>query len=161
MSKIDKSEKTYLVVGDLMRILVDRGQTNGRYITIEATTSPGAGMPILHTHAAQETFHILEGDYEFYLRDADGNKYAIPATAGDVVHVPSNEPHGFTVVGDKAGKALMMIDGEGGMDDFFSEIGIPIEDENNLPVLNGPPDMEALIAICTRYGISFVEAPSV
>lgn len=159
MSKIDKSEKTYLVVGDLMRILVDRGQTNGRYISVEATTSPGAGMPILHTHPAHETFHILEGDYEIYRRDAEGNKYAILASAGDVVHIPGNEPHGFTVVGDTAGKVLMMIDGEGRMDDFFGEIGIPVADENNLPVLNGPPDMEALVAICTRYGINFVEAP--
>ena len=144
-----------------MRILVDRGQTNGRYITAEAITNPGGGMPILHTHVAYETFHILEGDYEFYRRDPEGNKYTIAATAGDVVHIPSNEPHGFTVVGDSAGKALLIMDGDGRMDDFFGEIGIPIEDENNLPVLNSSPDMEALIAICTRYGIAFVETPPV
>ena len=159
MSKIDKSAKTYLVVGDLFRILVDRGQTNGRYITAEATTSPGGGMPILHSHATYETFHILEGEYEFYRQDAEGNKYAIPAKVGDVVHIPGNAPHGFTVVGDTAGKALMMMDGSERMDDFFAEIGIPVEDENNLPVLDGSPDMEALIAICTRYGMTFVEAP--
>lgn len=159
MSKIDKTEKTYLVVGDLLRILVDRKQTGGRYITAEATTSPGGGMPILHTHATYETFHILEGDYEFYRRDAAGNKYAIPASAGDVIHIPGNEPHGFTVVGNTAGKALMIMDGSGRMDEFFCEIGIPVDDENNLPVVEGPPDMEVLVGICTRYGMTFVEPP--
>lgn len=50
------------------------GWTNGRYITATATTGPGSGRPILYTQSAYKTFHILEGDYEFYRRDDDGKQ---------------------------------------------------------------------------------------
>lgn len=151
--------RTFIVVGDLFRILVNRGETDDHYIMVEAETGPGGGMPILHTHPASETFYVLAGQYEIYRRNEEGEKVAIPVTAGETAHVPGGAPHGFANVGEAPGKVLMVMDGAGEMDDFFAEIGIPVEDENNLPVVDGPPDMEALIAVCARYGMEFVERP--
>ncbi len=151
--------KTWLVVGDLVKVLVDRNDTNGDYVAFETITNPGGGMPILHTHPSQETFYILEGQHEIYRQDEAGNKIAVQASPGSVVHVPSNAPHGYANTDSKQGKMIMIMDGVGKMDDFFAEIGIPVEDLNNLPTPDGPPDMEWLVGVCTRYGMTFVETP--
>lgn len=151
--------KTYLVVGDLMKILVSRQETNGVYVVVEVSTNPGGGMPLLHKHPAQETFYILAGHFEIYRQDDQGHKVAIPAGPGTAVHIPNNAPHGFANVGDTPGRLVLVFDGVGKMDEFFAEIGIPVEDENNLPVVAGPPDMEALLQVCARYNIAFLEGP--
>ena len=153
--------KTYLVVGDLVKVLVTRKDTHDAYVAFETITNPGGGMPILHTHPAQETFFVLEGKHEIYRQDEDGSKLEIQAGPGSVVHVPGNAPHGYTNVDDKQGRVIMILDGVGKMDDFFAEIGIPVEDLNNPPTAEGPPDMAWLIGVCTRYGMTFVEAPPV
>ena len=154
-----QSTRTYLVVGDIMRILVNREESGGNLVIAETETSPGGGMPILHTHPASEHFYVVSGQFEVYLRDENGNKYGVPLGPGQSAFVPGGEPHGITNVGDSKGTLLMSIDGVGKMDEFFAEIGIPVEDEDNLPVVEGPPDMEALLAVSARYGIAFVEAP--
>jgi len=148
-----------LVVGDLMTILLTRAETDNQYILVEIVSPPGGGVPLLHVHPAQETFYIVDGNFEFYKQDASGNKVAIPATAGSTIHVPSNASHGFTNVGNSPGKIIMTLDAVGKMDDFFTEIGIPVEDPANPPVPDGPPDMEALLEVCARYDIHFLETP--
>jgi len=153
------ARKSLLVVGDLMTILLTRAETDDQYILVEIVSPPGGGMPMLHTHPAQERFHMLEGSFEIYGQDAEGNKVTVPATAGSTLHAPSNAPHAFTNVGDRPGKIIMTLDAVGKMDDFFTEIGIPVEDPANPPAPDGPPDMEALLAVCARYNIHFLEAP--
>ena len=154
-----ETSRTLLVIGDLMRVLVNRADSNGHYIVVEAETSPKGGMPILHTHPAGETFYVQSGQFEIYRRDEAGRKYGVPLGAGQSAHIPGGEPHGFANVGATPGTLLMILDGVGRMDDFFAEIGIPVEDEGNLPVIEGPPDMEALMSVCARYDIAFVEGP--
>lgn len=151
--------KSFLVVGDLMTILLTRADTDDQYILVEIVSPPGGGMPMLHVHPAQESFYIVEGNFEFYRQDADGNKVTIPAAAGSTLHAPGNAPHAFSNVGDTPGKIIMTLDAVGKMDDFFAEIGIPVEDPANPPVPDGPPDMEALLEVCARYNIHFLEAP--
>lgn len=50
----------------------------------------------------------IEGEYEVYGQDEDGEKYAIEATPGTTVHVPGNVPHGFKNVGNTTGKLLAL-----------------------------------------------------
>ena len=148
-----------LVVGDLMTILLTRAETDNQYILVEIVSPSGGGMPLLHVHPAQETFYVIEGTFEFYRQDAAGRKVSIPATAGSTIHVPGQAAHAFTNVGDEAGKIVMTVDAIGRMDDFFNEIGLPVEDPANPPLPDGPPDMDALLEICARYDIRFLEAP--
>jgi quercetin dioxygenase-like cupin family protein len=148
-----------LVLSELVTILLDGTETGGKYTMVESITQPKEGVPLLHTHPQQETFHILEGNYEIYGRDEKGNKYATPAPAGSIVHIPGGAPHGFLNVGDTPGKLLMTIEPAGNMEAFFKEIGIPVEDPTNPPVVDGPPDMEALLKVCAKYDIHFVESP--
>ncbi len=155
------TKKPLLVGNDLMTILVSRADTHNQYIVIELVTPPGGGMSLLHTHPAQETFYIVEGSYELYWRDKAGNKVVISAPAGTTVQVPSNTPHGLANVGDKPGKALLIFDAAGKIDDFFAEIGLPVENPANPPRPDGPPDMEALLKVCARYDMHFLEMPPV
>lgn len=151
--------KTLLVLHELVSILLTGRETDDKYAVVESITPPGDGVPLLHTHPPQETFYILAGNYEIYGRDEEGNKYATPAPVGSVVHVPGGVPHGFQNVGDTPGKLLLTYEPAGNMEVFFKEIGIPVEDKANPPTLDGPPDMEALLKVCAKYDIHFLETP--
>lgn len=151
--------KALLVLSELMTVRLSGNETADKYAMVESITQPGDGVPLLHTHPQQETFHVLEGSYEIYGRDEAGNKYATPAPAGSVVHVPGGVPHGFLNVGDTPGKVLLTFEPAGNMEVFFKEIGIPVENKANPPMIDGPPDMEALLKVCAKYNIHFVEAP--
>ena len=70
----------------------DHGSTVSSFISRHA---PGEG-PDLHVHPYEETFIMLEGVCTFTV---DGNQ--IEATAGEIMVVPPNTPHGFRNTGDK------------------------------------------------------------
>ena len=166
MSKINASQpivaddsKSLLVMGELITVLLGSNETGGKYAVAESITQPGGGVPMLHTHPQQETFLVLEGTYEIYGRDEEGNKYATPAPAGSTIHVPGGAPHGFKNVGDTSGKVMITFEPAGNMEVFFEEIGIPVEDKTNPPAPSAPPDMEALLKIFARHAIYMLEAP--
>ncbi|MCB0196429.1 MAG: hypothetical protein KDJ65_31035, partial [Anaerolineae bacterium] len=87
------------------------------------------------------------------------HKFATPAPAGSMVHVPGGIPHGFRNIGDTVGKVMMTFEPAGNMELFFEEIGIPVADKAHPPTPDGPPDMEALLKVCAKYNIYFMEAP--
>lgn len=145
------------VLNERMRIIVTGAETDGKYVMVEATTQPNDGVPLLHTHPVQETFYIVKGEFEIYRRDDNGEKIAHRVTAGDVVHVPANEPHGYFNVGETPGTMLLTYD-PGTMENFFVEVGRQIQDGEALEA-TGPEAMGAIMAACPRYGIAFVEAP--
>jgi len=148
-----------LVLNELMTVLLTGQETGDKYAVVESITQPKDGVPLLHTHPQQETFHVLEGSFEIFGQDEDGHKYATPAPAGSTVHVPGGAPHGYLNVGDTPGKLLMTFEPAGNMELFFKEVGLPVEDKANPPAPDGPPDMEALLKVCAKYNIHFVEAP--
>lgn len=155
---VAKEGKTLLVMSELMTILLSGEETDGKYAVVESITQPGDGVPMLHTHPQQETFYVLEGSYEIYGRDEEGNKYATLAQAGSIVHVPGGAPHGFRNVGATPGKVLLTFEPAGNMEVFFDEIGIPVEDTDNLPA-PAAPDMEALLKVFAKYNIFVLETP--
>jgi len=69
--------KALFVLGDIVTFKLSAAETNSAYSLIEIISVPGGGPASLHTHSPQETFWILEGDYEIYGRDENGKKYAI------------------------------------------------------------------------------------
>jgi quercetin dioxygenase-like cupin family protein len=146
------------VMNEVVTVLVSGEETDGKYAVLESITQPNDGVPLLHTHPHQETFHVVEGSYEIFGRDEAGNKVATPAPAGTIVHVPSGAPHGFLNVGDTPGKLLLTVE-PASMEDFFRDLGTPIGDPADLPKRNGPPDMEAVLKTCAKHGVHFVEAP--
>ena len=71
--------KALFVLGDVITLKLSAAETNSAYSLVEVTSVPGGGPAFLHTLSPQETFWILEGDYEIYGRDENGEKYVISA----------------------------------------------------------------------------------
>lgn len=146
--------RTVLVGADLVTFKLTGRQTGGKYSVFEVVTPPLSGPPALHTHPAHETFYIVEGEYEISSLAADG-PYTITAQPGSVVHVPGGVPHNYKNVSDKPARALLVFSSTE-MEQFFAELGVPVTDKTNPPVLAGPPDMERFMAICHKYQVEFV-----
>lgn len=152
--------RTHMVVGEMITVLLTGTETKGEFALAESVTPVGGGVPFLHTHPPAETFQVIDGDFEFYGQDENGDKYTISASPGTVVHVPAGTPHGYSNAGETAGRLRLIFEPAGYMELFFEEAGIPVEDVNNPPRPDGPPDMERLMGIFEKYEIVVLEPPA-
>jgi quercetin dioxygenase-like cupin family protein len=95
----------------------------------------------LHIHENEdEMFHVLEGSIEF---TANGQQTV--AGPGTTVFLPRNQPHAFKAVAATESRT-MVTTYPAGLEHMFDELGA-------LPP--GPPDMEAVVAICAKFGVRF------
>lgn len=122
----DEGEALF-VLGDVVTFKIMGEDADHAYFLTEIRSLPGGGPAFLHTHVPQETFWILEGEYEVYGQDDEGEKYAIEAPVGSTVSVPGNVPHGFKNVGDTPGKLLALYAPVVHQTEFFREIGVAME----------------------------------
>lgn len=133
--------KTFQVFGEPIEVLVSGEMTGGLSATLTQTSPPGGGPPP-HSHAREdETFFVLEGEYEL-LQDGAWNR--IPP--GYAVHAKRGGVHTFRNVGTATGKMLVFVT-PAGMEKYLEEIS----------VLSMPQDMAHLMAISERYGITFAQ----
>src|SRR6478672_1279794 len=151
--------KTLFVLGDVVTFKLCAAETNGAYSLIEIISVAGGGPAFLHTHGPQETFWILEGDYEIYGQDENGKKYAISASAGATVHVPGNVPHGFRNVGKTMGKVLAMYEPATDMLDFFNEIGVPMKCCTDPMPVDQMPSPERVAEVLKKHKMEVLETP--
>jgi mannose-6-phosphate isomerase-like protein (cupin superfamily) len=151
--------KALFVLGDVVTRKLSAAETNSAYSLFEIISVPGGGPAFLHTHSPQETFWILEGDYEIYGRDENGKKYAIAAPAGATVHVPGNVPHGFRNVGKTMGRLLAMYQPATDMANFFDEIGVPMSCCTDPMPIDQMPSPERIAAVLKKYKMEVLEAP--
>lgn len=144
---------SYLIIDNLVTLKVTGAQTGGAYAVTETIVAPGGGVPGLHTHAAAETFYILDGEFAF-----PGVGGTVHASAGDVVHIPGGVPHTNLNVGGTTARYLAVF-APAGMDAFFAEVGEPVAYSTTVPEPKGPPDMERFMAICDKHGVAFAGPP--
>lgn len=157
---VQAADKTsYFVIGDVITVKLTPEDTKGAYFIVEVTSQPGGGPSFLHTHEPQETFYVLEGSFEVYGQDEKGEKYAIRAEGGDIVHVPGKVPHGFKNVGNSVGRMLLTYEPAEPMYNFFREIGVPMKDRHTLPDPSQHRDQDTIMAILKKY-MTVIEMPS-
>ncbi len=149
--------RAMFVLGDVVTFKITAAESDNAYFLVEIVSVPGGGPAFLHTHISQETFWILEGDYEVYGQDADGEKYAIAASAGSTVHVPGNVPHGFRNVGDTTGKVLAMYAPITPQPEFFMEIGVPMESSLDPMPVEHMPSPERIMEVLAKYDMKLLE----
>ena len=155
-----KDGATYYVIGDRITIKLTGEETNNEYFIVEIVSEPGGGPWFLHTHPPQETFHVLDGQFEIYYQDEDGSKQIIVANVGDLVHVPGGVPHGFKNVSDDLGRVLVTYHPAHMMLDFFQDLGIEMVDRDTPPQLDGPPDVDHAVATFLKHGMELIENPA-
>lgn len=134
--------KTINVLGDIQTIKLTGKDTNGLFTLIEEFNTPGTMIPP-HVHTKEdEIFKVLEGELELTVGD---NTTVLKA--GDLAFGPRNVPHSWKVIGEKNAKVILSVF-PAGIENMFEELGA-------LPP--GPPDMEKVMEICARQGISFLK----
>jgi quercetin dioxygenase-like cupin family protein len=133
------SVKLFRVFGEPVEVLVSGEMTGGLSATLTQVSPPGGGPPPhSHTHE-DETFFVLEGEYEF-LKDGHWVR-AEPARA---IQAMRGSVHTFRNSGSTPGKMLVFVV-PAGMEKYLEEIS----------TLSIPEDMAKLLTISERYGISF------
>ena len=137
----------------IVRIPPDRGRDGTCVLEHHA----GVGdLPPLHVHRDQdEVFIVLAGAARLRLGDND-----LQAGAGDCLLVPKGSPHSYLVTSVEGARFLTITRG-GDFFEFVREVGRPATTDG-LPDPSGPPteeQLEALVRIAARYGITFVGPP--
>ena len=149
--------KALFVLGDVVTFKVTAAESDNAYFLTEIVSLPGGGPGFLHTHVPSETFWVLEGEYEVYGQDENGEKYSIPAAVGSTVHVAGNVPHGFRNVGDTMGKVLALFAPAVHQPEFFEEIGIPMETSVAAMPFDQMPSAERIIEVLGRHEMRLLE----
>jgi quercetin dioxygenase-like cupin family protein len=86
-----------------LKLAFKRNDTDGEgsYSMFESLEQPG-GSVMLHRHPTfQETFIVLEGDFEF---EVSGERRSL--SKGDMLVIPRGAPHGFTCTSAEPGRML-------------------------------------------------------
>lgn len=138
------AEKTsFNAFGVHMTIEVSNAQTNGLSSTIRTVVPAGGGPPMAHIHTREdETYIVLRGQFRFW-----HGTHVVDAGPGTVVFLPRNEPHQFRNVGTTSGELLFTFT-PGTLENFFIEAG-----KRHFEM---PKDMQALVQLSKRYGITYV-----
>lgn len=148
-----ESSLTLDLFGSLITFQVRSAETDGAYAVLETAVPPGRAKVLMHVHGAAETFQILEGEFEFQAV-RDGQTTVFQATAGDMVHIPPNVPHGYRNVAKQVSSFQTVIS-PGSMEGYYLELGMPtVATHPTKPVA---PDAKVLAEVGKRYGVELLE----
>lgn len=140
------------VMGDNYRIVVSGEDTNGQYAVIDMLVPPGGG-PVPHSHPdIHETFFVTEGEL---LYKTESGQVNVPV--GGFIDIPKGGAiHCFKNVSDKIARVICTI-APAGLDEFFKELGEPVQAEEFLAVPEFTPEfVKCLDSLNEKYGqISF------
>jgi quercetin dioxygenase-like cupin family protein len=135
----------------LVHVHVGGEDTGGAYGLVECL-APSGHMPPPHVHEREaEAIFVLEG--ELTVHTGAGSTALGP---GRCVHAPAGVPHTIEVTSDGPCRWLVM-SCPAGFEDFVRAFGEPAQREE-LPVLDGPPDVARLTRVAGEHGIRFVDA---
>jgi mannose-6-phosphate isomerase-like protein (cupin superfamily) len=135
--------KSLNVFGIGVDVLLTGSNTNGLFSSYMVHAEPGFAPPP-HVHRNEdETFYVLEGEFEVMC----GDETMIVST-GTLVSLPRHVAHSFRNVGSKTGH-LLGFSTPAGHDKFF-------EDASQLSF---PPNPAEVAAVCLRHGME-VQPPS-
>jgi quercetin dioxygenase-like cupin family protein len=103
--------------GQVLNLKLTSVESDGELTVIEDVIEPGAGPP-LHVHEREnETYYVLDGEFEFVCGDD-----VVRGGAGTFVHAPRGVPHRYSNVGSQPGRMLFSFT-PGGIEAFFIDVG--------------------------------------
>ncbi len=130
------------VLGIPIFIRLHGRDTGGVLSVVESIDLPGGGPPPHIHHREDETFQILEGDFEFSVGDKK-----IMAKPGATIFAPRGIPHTYRYLGQTPGK-LMCIITPAGFEEFFEEVGaLSPQQQQDIPCVMG---------IAKKFGLEFL-----
>lgn len=119
--------------------------TKGSHAVVIADAVVGAAPPY-HKHAADETFLVLEGTFEFV---SEGVALVVPP--GGVAYIPGGTPHTArcTAAGPRGVGKTIVILAPGGLEGFFDDV-------ERLRLAGRHPTPAQLADLARPYGIDFL-----
>lgn len=135
------------ILGIPMLIRIHGRDTGGVVSVVESLDLPGGGPPPHIHHNEDETFQILEGEYEWTV---GGESFV--ATRGATVFAPRGIPHTYRYLGSEPGR-LMCVITPSGFEGFFEEIAAMSPEQQK--------DIPRVMEIGGKYGVEFLPPPGV
>ena len=146
--------KTLRVMGELVTYKVTSDQTGGAYSLFEVVSQPGTGAPPHVQHREDESFYVLEGDYEFLV---EGRTVRMPA--GSLLYVLKGNLHAYRNVGEGTGRMLVAQTPGGLHERFFEEVGEEASDSREPRVPEHPESLTRTREIAAGCGIEIPPPP--
>jgi quercetin dioxygenase-like cupin family protein len=135
-------------IANLAEVLVARDD-----FSLVRIHSPAADQAPLHVHESDdEGFYVLEGTLTLWVGDED----PVTLVPGQYILAPHGVPHTYRAGAD--GAVTLVTSVPGGFVDFLREAGRPAL-RPELPVLDGPPDVDGLARIAAAHGITLLGPP--
>jgi mannose-6-phosphate isomerase-like protein (cupin superfamily) len=134
--------------GELVMYKTRSEQTGGAYSLFEVVAQPGVGSPSHVQHREDESFYVLEGEYEFIVEGR-----ILRLVTGALLYVPRGTLHAHRNVGEGVGRMLVSQTPGGLHERFFEEIGKKRRDGFASPVYEHQQDVERIARIAAEYGI--------
>ena len=132
------------VLGISLVIRIHGNDTNGMLSVVESHDVTGGGPPPHVHHREDETFQILEGEYEWTVGD---KKFV--AKKGSTIFAPRGVPHTYRYVGQTPGR-LMCVITPSGFEGFFEAIGaLTAQQQQDLP---------RLLELAATFGLEILPA---
>lgn len=145
--------KTYSAVGDVYTILASGEPTGGAYCLVAATVPPGGGPPP-HIHGRDdEMFYIREGEITFM---TEGK--TLVGKAGTFVQLPRGVAHAFKNNSGHTARMLVQCV-PAGFDRFMAEFATELPSPDSAPIPPSPAEIEKLLALAPKYGITILPPP--
>ena len=142
---------SYWFLDTLVRVHVRGEDTGGRYSAVESVAPAGHQPPAHVHHDDDEGFYVVEGEITVYV--GEERRCSAPASSS----TRRRRPHTFRVSSPERARVLVT-SAPARFDAFVRELGEPAA-RDELPVLDGPPDVERLVATAARNGIEILGAP--
>jgi len=141
--------------GDEIAVLATSAQTGGALFAVQVRMPPGGGPPVMHRHEPGEVYHVLEGEFAFYVggadpgsRDGVGAIRRFTARAGEVVPLAGGVPH--TIRNESGDDAVaFVVHAPGAPMEGFSRAAAAL-------AVDGTPAMDAVLAIAAENGIELL-----
>lgn len=133
------------VLGTPMLLRVFGRDTNGTLAVVESIDSSNGGPPPHIHHREDETFQVLEGEYEFMVAGK-----TVAAKAGDTLFAPRGIPHTYRCVSANGGKLSVVLT-PAGFENFFAEIGSMSPQEQQ--------DIPRVMEVAKRFGLEILPPP--
>ena len=133
---------------DEITVLATSAQTNGDLFAVEVRMPPRGGTPVIHRHSPSEIYYVLEGEFTFYVGDANSTPQPVTATAGDVVPLPGGTPHTIRNQSDLDAVAFV-VHAPGPAMEGFSRAVAATATERSLGI-------EDVLSLAERHGIEML-----
>ena len=133
---------------DEIAILTTSAQTDGALCAVEVTMQPGGGPPVMHRHDPGEVYHVLEGEFTFYIGDPNERVRRVTATAGGVVPLAGRTPHTARNESDARAVAFVVHAPGPPMENFLRAAAALSEEAAR--------DMDAVLAVARENGVELL-----